>query len=119
MKSVTAIVQTAQMYLTDYEVQCAVRDYALKRDNLDGNAPNTWEVSFKLAENGSISGARVEAHWAGVPLRPASEWHEDDGNVLWYTLPIVEPPYCGSALDVNFPSGLTHWTPLPTVELPR
>lgn len=27
------------------------------------------------------------------------EWHEDDGPVLWWKFPIVEPPYVGTPLD--------------------
>lgn len=33
---------------------------------------------------------------------PASEWHDDDGDVLWYRLPVAEPPYVGSPLDTNW-----------------
>ena len=33
---------------------------------------------------------------------PASEWHDDDGDVLWYRLPVAEPPYVGSPLDVGW-----------------
>ncbi len=36
-------------------------------------------------------------------LRPASEWHEDIGDVLWYPVPVEEPPYCGSPLDSDWP----------------
>jgi hypothetical protein len=61
-------------------------------------------------------------------LRPAAEWHEDFGPVLWWHLPIEEPPYVGSGpgagernadgtpttcarlLEEGF---LTHWSPLP------
>lgn len=32
-------------------------------------------------------------------LRPASEYHEDMGDVLWWLVPICEPPYCGSPKD--------------------
>lgn len=31
--------------------------------------------------------------------RRFDEWHEDHGDVLWFRLPIVEPPYVGSPLD--------------------
>lgn len=31
--------------------------------------------------------------------RPLSEWHEDDGPVLWWKLPINETPYVGTPLD--------------------
>lgn len=44
--------------------------------------------------------------------RPRDEWDEDDGNVLWWLLPVTEPPYCGTPLDDEFPGYVTHWTPL-------
>ena len=47
--------------------------------------------------------------------RPRSEWHEDYGDVLWWHLPVQEPPYVGSPLDDDWPDDdgwLTHWTPI-------
>jgi len=41
---------------------------------------------------------------------PREEWHEDDGDVLWWTMPISEPPYVGTPLDDGFPDYVTHWT---------
>lgn len=31
------------------------------------------------------------------------EWHEDHGSVLWWLLPVQEPPYCGTPLDDDWP----------------
>lgn len=42
--------------------------------------------------------------------RPLSEWTEEDGDVLWWRFPVVEPPYVGSPLCEDFPDYLTHWT---------
>lgn len=39
-----------------------------------------------------------------LTLRSASEWHEDMGAVLWWKLPIEEPPYVGSPLDLGYPA---------------
>ena len=33
--------------------------------------------------------------------RPFSEWLEDHGNVLWWRLPISEPPYVGTPNDLG------------------
>lgn len=33
--------------------------------------------------------------------RPASEYHEDMGPVLWWAFPIKEPPYCGMPNDLG------------------
>lgn len=61
-------------------------------------------------------------------LRPAAEWHEDFGPVLWWHLPIDEPPYVGSGPGAGERNAdgtpttcarliedgfLTHWSPLP------
>lgn len=57
--------------------------------------------------------------------KPASEWHEDRGPVLWFHFPICEPPYAGTPLDCGWPNDsigeewLTHWTHLPTPRLPK
>lgn len=42
-----------------------------------------------------------------------TEWHEDDGIVIWWKLPINEPPYVGTPLDSDFEEGYyTHFTRL-------
>lgn len=48
--------------------------------------------------------------------RPAIEYHEDMGSVLWHHMPICEPPYVGSQLDEDWAAHAdwyTHFTPLP------
>lgn len=45
-------------------------------------------------------------------FKSLEEWHEDHGAVLWWNLPIVEPPYVGTPLDSDWPDYHTHWTPL-------
>lgn len=42
--------------------------------------------------------------------RPIDEWHEDDGDCLWWKFPIGEPPYSGSPLNDEFPNYVTHFT---------
>jgi hypothetical protein len=41
---------------------------------------------------------------------PAAEWHEDDGEVLWWRFPIEEAPYVGSPLCNDWPGHHTHFT---------
>lgn len=50
--------------------------------------------------------------------RPYSEYHEDFGAVLWWLMPIDEPPYVGAPDCSDWPFGPEHekrlwWTPLP------
>lgn len=47
-----------------------------------------------------------------VILRPLAAWDHADGAVLWWKLPIEEPPYCGTPGDSDWPGYHTHWTPL-------
>jgi hypothetical protein len=71
-------------------------------------------------------------------LRPLAEWHEDVGPVLLWALPITEPPYVGTPLDLGraievtirdavrdykytehiggWPGYHTHWSPIPKVQ---
>ena len=34
--------------------------------------------------------------------RPYCDYHEDRGDVLWWRIPICEPPYVGSTLDMGY-----------------
>jgi hypothetical protein len=50
-------------------------------------------------------------------LRLREDWDESDGVVLWWTLPLREPPYVGDLRDDDFPEYVTHWTPIPTPDV--
>lgn len=54
---------------------------------------------------------RVTLEDADEP-KPIDQWGEDYGDCLWWSLPIEEPPYCGTPLDSNFPNYVTHFTRL-------
>ena len=47
--------------------------------------------------------------------RPLDEWHEDDGPVVWWKLPVDESAWIGTPLDSDWPGYHTHWTPHPAV----
>lgn len=55
--------------------------------------------------------------------RPYSEWQEEFGCVLWWLMPIDEPPYLGEPDCSDWPFGPEHyenylwWTPLPDCDL--
>lgn len=75
----------------------------------NGNGCLSAMISDYLIQNGvTIAG----------PARPLEEWHEDYGDVLWWTFPIAEPPYVGSPLCSDWPGYHTHWTPLPPYPQP-
>jgi hypothetical protein len=42
--------------------------------------------------------------------QPLDQWHEAEGDVLWWKFPVSEPPYVGSPLDTGWPGYYTHWT---------
>ncbi len=49
-------------------------------------------------------------------LHEASEWHDDLGDVLWWRIPIEEPPWVGSPLAGDWPDDddyYTHWSFIP------
>jgi hypothetical protein len=51
----------------------------------------------------------VDSALGAKTAKPLSEWHEDTGNVLWWSFPVNEPPWCGKPTDRDWP-GRTHWT---------
>jgi hypothetical protein len=55
---------------------------------------------------------RVSQAWLdAVTPRPLDDWCE--GCVLWWRLPVEEPPYCGEPGDSGWIEDYyTHWTPL-------
>lgn len=50
-------------------------------------------------------------------VRPLEEWHEDFGDVVWWTWQddtwLGEPSYIGTPNDSDWPGYHTHWTPHP------
>jgi len=44
---------------------------------------------------------------------PGERYREDDGPVLWWLFPVVEPPWAGTPNDWDWPGHHTHFTPLP------
>lgn len=61
-------------------------------------------------------------------LHPREEWGEEDRDVLWYHVPVQEPPYCGNPNSSDWPEAdhgefygeprlpegyYTHWQRLP------
>jgi hypothetical protein len=53
--------------------------------------------------------SRAQPAPAAVPL---DEWHEDDGDMLWWRFPVEEPPWCGTPTQSDWPGYHTHFTPI-------
>jgi hypothetical protein len=71
---------------------------------------------FSRAELAAVVGESANALEALHEIsqcRPAADWDESRGAVLWWTLPVAAAPYVGTPLDAHWPGGHTHWTPLP------
>jgi hypothetical protein len=75
------------------------------------------EIARLNEENARSLDALTTLQRAAVPL-PAVEWTEDDGDVLWWTFPVVEAPFVGTpdmleeVDEDGLPLHYTHWTPL-------
>lgn len=60
----------------------------------------------------------------GIVARPAEDYHEDHGPVLWWHFPIEEPPVVGYQDsydrygDPIVTEYHTHWTPIPIPNAP-
>jgi hypothetical protein len=72
-------------------------------------AINVGRIEIAL-ENAKIELSEATRLFVPETARPISEWHEDKGTKLWWKFPVVEPPYCGSPGDDDFPDHVTHWT---------
>lgn len=70
-----------------------------------------WVAEVKCLQE-QVAKLRGELNSLRAP-RLRDEWEEEDGNVLWWLLPVREPPYVGTPLDDDFPEYVTHWTPIP------
>jgi hypothetical protein len=73
-----------------------------------------------LAEALDIAANVVAIHQARQALAPevaipGEHYHEDDGPVLWWQLPVMdqEQPWVGTPNDSDWPGYHTHYTPLP------
>lgn len=53
-----------------------------------------------------------------LALHPFDDWHEDQGPVLWWTIPIECPPWSGTPLDDSWPfddKDAVQWSVIPPV----
>lgn len=90
---------------------------------LTGNGPTSeaharfiaiapWAIKALLAEVGALT-ATVAERDAERVVRELDDWSDAEGCVLWWRLPVDEPPYVGTPGDSDWPGYHTHWTRLP------
>lgn len=85
-----------------------------------GNAPLAIAAAFAIRQTALEERAPEQDDVRAAPqppstqnARPLSEWHEDDGPVVWWLFPVHEPAWIGTPLDDGWPGYHTHWTPHP------
>lgn len=60
--------------------------------------------------------AYIESHEDSLKLYPIDEWGEEDGDVLWWRLPVEEPPQVTSPISSDWTENYyTHYSKLPFV----
>lgn len=84
----------------------------------DEVTPAVAYIRFGDEDAPEWDGQRVRVSLAQQPAavdeaRPLDDWHEDDGPVVWWKLPVDEPAWIGTPLDSDWPGYHTHWTPHP------
>jgi len=92
--------------ITEARVNAAVREW--RRIRASGEAADIHQaMRAALAAALSTAAARREA-----------EWHEDYGDVVWWTWRdgqwLGEAAFIGSPLGSDWPGYHTHWTPHPS-----
>lgn len=90
------------------EKTIGVFQYDLKDHNTEPGDFNNYDTFFNYSSAVKRLGELEDA----IEPQPIDEWHEDDGDCLWWKFPIEEAPYCGSPLDNSFPDYVTHFTRL-------
>lgn len=85
-----------------------VFQYDLKNNQHTEKAFNGYDAFFAYSNAVKRLGELEDAH----EPKPIEEWKEEYGDCLWWSFPIVEPPYCSSPLAIDFPDHVTHFTRL-------
>ena len=103
-----------ERFYADSPEHCArVIDYLIKTMQRGSLSRVVWGcVTMLDSRNGLVDPNADTIERAPVVARPLAEWHEDMGAVLWWLLPVDDPPYCGQPGDSDWPGYHTHWTPI-------
>lgn len=98
-------------------VEEAERDFHEVCESL-GAVDEMHGIGFVYPDAGSVCDSirelsKESGYYADMRTpRVRDEWREKYGPVLWWKLPVSEPPYAGTPLDDDFPDYVTHWTPI-------
>lgn len=83
---------------------------------LDPEVINTLHAGTDEPRQAALTVSDLEAltRYACPTIQPVpgDQWHDDDGDVLWWRFPVEEPPYVGSPLCDDWPDYHTHFTRL-------
>lgn len=103
---------------------CELRHVSLKPNRpyvftVDANcAKCRADAVYALGHTDTKPAQAVELGPVPLIARALAEWHEDDGNVLWWSWCgrdwAGEPAWAGTPNDSDWPGYHTHWTPHPS-----
>ena len=86
-------------------------DYTELRQAVDWIYTRAVQMNVTELRDMAHDALRKAPHRAATPaaaepepeLRPFDDWCDEHGAVLWTYWPIVEPPWCGTPLDSDWP----------------
>jgi hypothetical protein len=120
---------TPEQIQLERKLTCEAIDGAIAFGYHDTNPPPSddhwlapfWKIGRKQAELEAAALPHSDAARAPV-ARALGEWHEDHGNVVWFTWQdgewLGEPSYIGQPNDSDWPGYHTHWIPHPAFPAP-
>ena len=88
--------------MNDAERLAHLRECLCQHFTRDEQQGCTW--CFLLTQLDAVTAERDAAR----KMFTRDEWGDDDGDVLWWSFPVEEPPYFCGVNDA--PSWCTHWT---------
>ena len=94
--------------MTDFEKLCDAIGFSEEVYGQGIRYASVDEVALEFKRLSRIEHEDIDSR---LPME-LEDWFDEDGDVLWWKFPIVEPPYVGSPLDTDFPDYVTHWTRL-------
>lgn len=109
--SPTAKTKPSAAGLVEADVSIAARAI---RQTMRDYGHNSADTTLPEIIAGSVCKA-LSAPTREREARPLEEWHEDMGDVVWWTFPVTEAAMIGSPLDSAWPGYHTHWTPHPAI----